>query len=315
MTDTNVDEMKPLALRRVLATEVKLLNELLADEDIRDSALIGHTRTDGWDLLPFVSDERNVALVCEDEGIVIRTKQTEDYEATETRGPRVVQGAVLFAMIEPGVYEVHTMAKRSVRGVRYVRAVHDALRIMFTCSAAMELWTRVPESNKAALGLVRAVCGKRAFECASDAPGAPATFYVLSWNDWLWSRMGEEFVKRGKWFHERLDEQFSAQAREHARHADSDDHDRMVGVTCEMILCGLVQKALILYNRWAALAGYAALSVVVPQPLVLNIGDALVQVDFAKRDFMLLDVTPDDLMIVPRAGNGHDVTSSEMRVT
>jgi hypothetical protein len=63
-----------------------------------------------------------------------------------------------------------------------------------------------------------------------------------------------------------------------------------------MILEGLALKALILYNRWAQQASYAPLSVVLPNPLVLNLGgDALIQVDAAQRDFLLLEAKPEEV--------------------
>lgn len=280
-----------LKLRRILATETKLLNELLRDEDIAPGALIGHTTTDGVDLLPFLADEHNIALVCERE-VHYGGDESADIERRECLG------AVLFAWIEPGCYEVHTMAKKEVRGRAYVNAVNGAIRTMFLCWDCMELYTRVPETNRAALGLVRLVRGRREFVRADGV-----AMYVLRWYDWLWGERGEELVKRGAWFHERLEQQFAELGREHAAHADNEDHDRVVGATCELVLSGMVDKGIILYNRWAKLAGYATISIVVQQPLILNTGDALVQVDFAARNFLLLDVKPDDLLVVPRTSS------------
>lgn len=259
----------PLALTRVLATGAKVLHELLLDPDIGPMALLGHTKTDGIDLVPFLADERNIALLAYDSE---------------------VRGAILFAWMEPGVYEVHTMCKRDARGAKYVRAVRDAIRIMFTMSDAIELYTRVPRENNAALGLVRLVYGKKQFVRADGTP-----MYALRFWDWLWSPLGLPLAERGKWFHNRLEEQFVAQGRGHEQHEDSEDHNRVVGVVSEMILACLIEKGLILYNRWAKLAGYEGCSVVVPVPLVLNIGDALIQIDFEHRDFLLLDARPEDL--------------------
>ena len=200
-----------------------------------------------------------------------------------------MKGAILFHRQEPGVYEVHTMAKREVRGRAYLRVVHEAIRIMFFCSDCIELWTRVPEGNLAALGLVRLVHGRRMFESHSSA------YYLLDYNSWLWGAQGARLVERGEWFHERLQDQFIAQKREHELHEDNADHDRVVGATSEMILNVVIEKAIILYNRWAKLAGYHEIRVVVPMPLVIDIGDALLQVDFVKRDFLLLEMDPSEL--------------------
>lgn len=265
-----------LHIRRILANEARLVNALLADEDIREGALLGRTSTDGIDILPFIADERNIALVC------------EEHVALEETMTVTVRGAILFHWQESGIYEVHTMAQREARGRAYMSAVREALRVMFLNWDTMELWTRVPEGNAGALGLVRFVRGKRMF--ASHG----AEYYMLRYEDWLW-HSAAQLVERGKWFHERLEKQFAEQHREHEAHKDNEDHHRAVGATCEMILSGMVDKAIVLYNRWAKMTGYAQIGVVVPSPLVLNIGDALIQVDFARRDFLLLEIAPSEL--------------------
>lgn len=273
-----------LSIRRILVGEAEKLHELLSDEKIRPFALIGHEGT--VDLSGFLLDLRNIAILCED----------------PSGAP---QGALLFHWQEPGVYEVHTMAREAARGRPYMAAVSEAIWTIFLCSDCMELYTRVPEGNLAALGLVRWVRGRREFSSLGSE------FYALRWSDWLWGTGRSALIGRGKWFHERLEAQFAEQKREHAAHEDSLDHDAMVGATVELILNGIVQKGLILYNRWAKLAGYATCAVVVQNPLVLNIGDALVQVDFAKRDFYLLEAKPEDLR-VPFDVPGDEIAQSQM---
>jgi hypothetical protein len=265
-----------LAIRRVLEGEAGKVNALLADESIRPFALLG--AGDDVDATGFVKDLANIAILCED----------EEGEA---------QGALLFHFQEPGVYEVHTMARVLARGRPYLRAVQDALRTMFLCSGCMELYTRVPEGNDAALGLVRLIGGRHEYDLPAGFANARCGYWALRWPDWLWGAGGVDLVERGMEFHERLEAQFAEQGRAHTAHADTPAHDRMVGATSELILNGVVAKALVLYNRWAKVAGFAALSVVVADPLVLNIGDALVQVDFAKRDFYLLEASPSDLAL------------------
>ena len=210
---------------------------------------------------------------------------------------RSAQGAVLFHFQEPGVYEVHTMALPAARGRAYLRAVQEALRIMFLCSGCMELYTRVPEGNVGALGLVRLIQGRHEYDLAVGFNARPCQYWALRWPDWLWGSGGQELVARGRWFHARLEEQFAEQSRTHEAHADDAAHDRAVGATSELILNGMVLKGILLYNRWAKIAGFSTCSVVLEKPLVLNIGDALIQVDFARRDFYLLEATPDDLNI------------------
>jgi hypothetical protein len=263
-----------LVIRRVLSAEASKINDLLSDEAIRPFALLGSSEEASAD--EFLKNLANIGLVAEDE-------------------EHVTQGAILFHFQEDGVYEVHTMARLTARGRPYLRAVQDALRTIFLCSGAMELYTRVPAENEAALGLVRLIHGRHEYDLSEGFDGKPCQYWALRWSDWLWGPGGASLEERGKWFHERLELQFAEQGRGHLAHADEPAHDRMVGATSELVLNGVVAKGLVLYNRWAKVAGFAPASVIVQSPLVLNIGDALIQVDFAKRDFYLLEASPRDL--------------------
>lgn len=265
-----------LEIRRILSGEAALVNELLLDEAIRPFALLGASGEAKAD--EFLKNLANIALVVEDE-------------------ERNVQGAILFHFQEDGVYEVHTMAKIAARGRPYLLAVQDALRTVFLCSGAMELYTRVPEGNDSALGLVRLIHGRHEYDLPEGFAGQGCGYWALRWSDWLWGSAGESLEARGRWFHDRLEAQFVEQKREHIAHSDALAHDRMVGAATELVLNGVIAKGLVLYNRWAKIAGFSPCSIIVQSPLVLNIGDALIQVDFAKRDFYLLEASPSDLQI------------------
>jgi hypothetical protein len=282
-----------LKLRRIHAKEVEKLHNLLADSDIGPQALVGLPQAhEGVDCTHLITDQRNIILICED-------------------AQGTAQGALIFHWQELGIYEVHTMAKREVRGKAYIRAVWEALRTVFLCDTCMEIWTRVPRDNKAALGLVRLVRGRRMFESNGS------TYYVLHWLDWLWGHgecSGESLIKNGRWFHARLEQQFAELGRAHEHHEDNRDHDRAVGAACELVLNGLVEKGIILYNRWARLAGYAEASIIVPSPLVINIGSALLQVNFAQREFLVIDASPDDVLRGMTTGAKQNV-SAPMRAT
>lgn len=262
------------------------LCQLLSHPAIAPTALMGLERPlEERELVGFLEDTRNVALVLVD-GIVAK-------------------GAILFHYQEPAVYEVHTMAQPDVRGRQYVQFVRDALGIMFRCSDAMELYTKVPESNKGALGLVRLIYGRKQFELADGWQRQKCSYYALSFWDWLWSPLGAQCEKRGHWFHEKLEEQFSSQAREHSKHMDNPAHDRMVGAAVEMIFQGIIVKGLMLYNRWARVAGYSQATVLLAQPLVVNIGDALLQVDVQHKDFQLLETRPEQLTLAAAGEGAH----------
>jgi hypothetical protein len=279
--------MQELKLRRVFEKDVETLHALLQDPDIREGALLGADA----DCTALLADRRNIVLFCENE-------------------QGIAKGALLFHWQEMGIYEVHTLAQREVRGKAYVRAVWEALRTMYLCDTCMEIWTRVPSTNKAALGLVRLVRGRKMFESNGS------TYYMLHWLDWLWGHgecSGESLIKNGRWFHARLEQQFAELGRAHEQHEDNADHDRAVGAACELVLNGLVEKGIILYNRWAKLASYEQASVIVPNPLVINIGNALLQVNFAQREFLVIDASPQD--VLRGMSNAQERTSAPMRAS
>ena len=61
-------------------------------------------------------------------------------------------------------------------------------------------------------------------------------------------------------------------------HDDDDAHDRYVGAAVAMIQGGQFVKAIHFYNRWAVLAGYATVSIIADNPVVIDIRDALIAV-------------------------------------
>jgi hypothetical protein len=267
--------------------DARRLITLMRDESIAPHLMLGSLSDDK--ILAAFADMRNIALLCED-------------------SEKTLQGALFFHWQESGIYEAHTMARPLVRGRAYVEVVYEAIRTMFLMDTCMELWTRVPKGNKGALGLARILHGSERKMFSSQN----SDYYQLHWDEWLWGRgkcSGEGLIAYGEWFHARLEQQFKEQGRTHTAHEDSADHNRMVGAACEMILNGLIEKGIILYNRWAKMAGYAQVSITITKPvLVINIGDALLQVDFAQREFLLLDSKPEDIFSsMPITQGGHEL--------
>jgi hypothetical protein len=222
------------------------------------------------DLSPVVGDLRNIVLMCDEGGIIAHWR-------------------------EPGVYEIHTQFTERYRGVSAVRSVREMVSWLFLHSPAMELQTKVPDCNPAAQGLVKAINGRFEFERAAawQGPQGPCgiAYYTLRWSDWLYSpwAMGA-LSARGEWFHSRLDEAKRAFLQPPESHLGDVAHDVNVGATIALIFGGQVDKALILYNRWARFAGYAEVRLISAQPLILDIQDAIVLVDLRGEDFEVLQV-------------------------
>lgn len=216
------------------------------------------------DLSPLVADLRNVLLMGQG-------------------------GGVLFQWLEPGLYEAHTQFVPEYRGKEAVQNVRDALRWMFTKTDAVEIVTKVPEPNKSALGLVRAIHGQKLFDRADAWPteNGPlaVSFYGLSLMSWAGA--APDIAASGHWFHEKLETAKATTAGALPSHGDDAAHDQYVGATVEMIAAGQVDKALAFYNRWARFSGYGPISAIALNPLVIDIGDALLAVRGADFDVLL----------------------------
>lgn len=197
-------------------------------------------------------------------------------------------GAVLFIRHQPGYYEAHTQVLPEGRGKWTIRLVRAALHWMFTRTDAVEIVTRVPQGNLAALALTRMIHGVYEF---TNPRGwvfknelVPADIYALRIQDWMKRAPG--LVERGHWFHDRLVDEFKKQGHVEPQHDDDETHDRYVGAAAEMFLAGQYVKGAVFYNRWAVMSGYAPIGIVTEQPLVLDIGNALLMI--RNNDFWVL---------------------------
>lgn len=189
-------------------------------------------------------------------------------------------GCIAFCIQEPGLYEVHTNFLPEHRGRGAIHASFAAYRWMFTHTDCMALQTRVPAFNKAAAWFCAAVGATKEFERKAvwptkDGP-ADMSFWALRYNDWV--RKTPSLNASGRAFHQRLEAERIRHGVQEPQHADEDCHDRYVGVCVEMIYGGQPEKAVALYNRWAAFAGYGAIALIARSPLVIDIGEALLQV-------------------------------------
>lgn len=204
------------------------------------------------------------------------------------------EGGILAHKHEPGVYEIHTQFTETYRGVSCVKTVREMISWLFLHTDAQELLSKIPENNKPALGLVRAINGKFEFSREMVYP-LPAgglcgiDYYALRFADWI----GNDWVVRellpiGQEFHRALDTKREAFGAAPDSHPEDISHDIRVGATVEMIWAGQTDKGLTLYNRWARFAGYAEIRLVSYQPLVLDIGNTVLAVDTAGKDFEVI---------------------------
>lgn len=212
------------------------------------------------------------------------TDEPIDLTEVVTRGDTVTllgkHGGILFRCLQPGLWEAHTQIEPAGRGRWALECVQACLAWLLTRTDAMEVMTRCPKGNLAALALAKAIGGVKEFTNPQgwhkDGKPIPADIYGLRIQDWM--RMAPGLVERGKWFHDRLTAELAKHGAEEIAHPDDEVHDRYVGAAVEMFLGGQSMKGCILYNRWAAMAGYAPIHVASLNPVAVNIGTALLVV-------------------------------------
>ena len=187
-------------------------------------------------------------------------------------------GAMLFAFLQHGVYEAHTMVLPAGRGEWALNFVQDCLTWVFCRTGAIELMTRVPKGNLAARALAKAIHGVYCFTnpdgWVQDGKAIPADIFSLTIHDWM--RTAPKLPERGAWFHKRLEEEFAKGGKREPNHPDDAMHDRYVGAAMEMVFGGQPDKAVIFYNRFASMANYVPISVVSRDPVTIDIGNAMI---------------------------------------
>lgn len=187
-------------------------------------------------------------------------------------------GGILFLMDEQNVYEVHTNFLPEYRGTYALKASLECYRWMFTHTDCMILQTRVPEFNKGAERFCRIVGANKDFErkkvWATKDGMVDVSFWSMNYQDWV--RRCDALIESGRAFHKRLDGEYERHGKPPHTHEDEECHDRFVGACAETIYGGQPEKAVILYNRWARLAGYQQVQLVSRSPVVIDMGDAVI---------------------------------------
>lgn len=225
----------------------------------RLNAVVNHPAVHAWiappgfgdlDLSEAVADRRNVLLMTEG-------------------------GGVMFFQHEPGVYDAHTQFTPEVRGKVAFAATRAAVRYMFTNTDCMEVLTKVPAHNLAADALARRVGCIMEYERPDMWPtpdGLQAMrYFALRYPDWI--KVADGLIESAQAFRAGLCEQGVTLG------PDDPVQLKRLGAAVEMMAGGQVGKAVQLYNRWARFADYPEIGVASTQPIVLDIHEALIQVE------------------------------------
>lgn len=175
---------------------------------------------------------------------------------------------------EPGIYEVHSMFLPEDRHMSHA-AMQAGFEYMFTRTDCYRILTRVPDSNKAALGLAKRGGFIEQFHRISDM--GPASYMALDIEQW--AMRCDTLEAWGQWFHEELEKAKAAAGSTLEVHEDDASHDIAVGACCLMVAAGNAAKGVAFYNRWAKFAGYATITLISQTPPVIDVVDAIVSFD------------------------------------
>lgn len=190
------------------------------------------------DLTPLISDPVNIALRYEGGGWLLRNL-----------------GAC--------VYEVHSMFVPEVRGAKVKANLVDALEYVFLQTDAVKLVTQLPEGNLAARALARIAGFRQWF----------GEYHVLHIEDWI--QASYTCKQAGQQFHEKLEAAKRESGSDLVIHEDDDAHDHAVGAAFLMCSMGNAAKGVWHYNQWAAVSGYAQVTLLSVSPLMVDIVDAV----------------------------------------
>lgn len=188
-----------------------------------------------------------------------------------------MHGAICFAMLQPGLYDVHSMCLPAGRGRWMLGFARACLHVMFVSTPAVELLTRVPDGNLPA----RALCRRTGWTLEFHNPRGwirgldpiGADIFGLRIQDWM--READGLVQRGHDFHVKLSAEFARHYKSEATHPDDENHDRAVGMAFEMCLAKQAAKAQIFYSRWASMSDYLPFVVINLDPLTIDIQSAI----------------------------------------
>lgn len=192
------------------------------------------------DLSGVISDPSNIALQAEHGGWVLQA-------------------------LSPGVYEVHSMFLPEGRGAGVARALVAALDYVFSATDCIRLVTRLPAGNVRAAALGR-MAGFRPWF------GDRARIEIEDW-----AQSSKACLEAGEWFHERLEAAKTASGSALETHDDDSAHDHAVGAAVLMCRAGNGPKGVWHYNAWAAASGYAPVTLVSVNPLVIDVVDAVLE--------------------------------------
>jgi len=185
-------------------------------------------------------------------------------------------GGIIFFRLTEGLYEAHTSVLPSGRGEWTQKFGQEALDYLFTKTDALEILTKCPNGNVAAIAGARAIGARKEFTTRPLWPLngeiVPVTVYGMTVHDW--ALRSDAMASAGREMHALLNKYGVP-----VDHADDDDHDRYSGAARRMLENGQAVKAARFYFRWAVMSGYRPFVLLGIDPPRIDIGSAILRLD------------------------------------
>ncbi len=179
-----------------------------------------------------------------------------------------------------GRYEVHSLFGPARSQRETVRAMRASLQYMFTQTDCLELVTKVPQMNRAALGLARLAHFQPVFTGTVDWSTSErwlTDFYHLTLD--RWAATSDAMLTAGREAHERMADAYRTFNTPVPAHSEDDDsHLRFSGAAWTMLQAGQARKAVDFYNRYAVWSGYPPIRLVREQPTVIDLDGLIVEI-------------------------------------
>lgn len=190
-------------------------------------------------------------------------------------------GGILFVQLQPGLYEAHTQVMPEGRGKWTLAMTKAALHWMFTRSDCFEVMSRCPQGNLAARALIRRVAGQLSFVNPNGwvRDDKPIPAEVFSWTIQNWAITAPGLEERGQWLQNTVSEQYRKFNKVALPYIDDALFNRYAGMAAEMFLNKQGPKAVLLYNRWAKMAGRDTIDLMCAEnPTAIRTPDAILMV-------------------------------------
>lgn len=190
-------------------------------------------------------------------------------------------GGFVGIKLDAGLYECHSIFTPEGRGAQVLEATREGLRYLFAATDCIEVQTKCPKSNPAALGLARAAGFSKLFErenawTSEGAERCGVDYFAITFAKWR--ERDTVVASKGIWFHTRLEELTAAIGKTIPVHEDDPAHNRAVGAAVLMLEAGNPVKGINLYNRWGAFTGYPAAKLISISPPIIDMNEAVVAV-------------------------------------